>query len=303
MELVGFIQSGRKMFMTANKNRFSYLTLKKINFLFFLIFLALLPNFVFAAGSGMHSPIEQFVVKTLIQIKDPIFGYDISFTNASLFMVLASIVPLTLLIIGVRSAEMIPGKIQSISEMIFEFVENLLLENTGNSGRPYFSFIFTLFLLVLFGNLLGMLPYSYTFTSQIIITFFMAIIIFISVTIIGIFRHGFGFLSLFLPSGTPLVLQPLLFVIEFISYCIRPISLSVRLFANMLAGHTLLKVFGGLAVMLIGSGSMFLIPVAILPIAAIIGMTALEVLVAVLQAYVFTVLTCIYLNDALNLHH
>ena len=303
MELVGFIQSGRKMFMTANKNRFSYLTLKKINFLFFLIFLALLPNFVFAAGSGMHSPIEQFVVKTLIQIKDPIFGYDISFTNASLFMVLASIVPLTLLIIGVRSAEMIPGKIQSISEMIFEFVENLLLENTGNSGRPYFSFIFTLFLLVLFGNLLGMLPYSYTFTSQIIITFFMAIIIFISVTIIGIFRHGFGFLSLFLPSGTPLVLQPLLFVIEFISYCIRPISLSVRLFANMLAGHTLLKVFGGLAVMLIGSGSIFLVPVAILPIAAIIGMTALEVLVAVLQAYVFTVLTCIYLNDALNLHH
>ena len=245
---MGFIQSGRKIFMTANKNRFSYLTLKKINLLFFSIFLVLLPNFVFAAGSGMHSPIEQFVVKTLIQIKDPIFGYDISFTNASLFMVLASIVPLTLLIIGVRSAQMIPGKIQSISEMIFEFVENLLLENTGNSGRPYFSFIFTLFLLVLFGNLLGMLPYSYTFTSQIIITFFMAIIIFISVTIIGIFRHGFGFLSLFLPSGTPLVLQPLLFVIEFISYCIRPISLSVRLFANMLAGHTLLKVFGGLAV-------------------------------------------------------
>ena len=303
MELVGFIQSGRKIFMTANKNRFSYLTLKKINLLFFSIFLVLLPNYVLAAGSGMHSPIEQFVVKTLIQIKDPIFGYDISFTNASLFMVLASIVPLTLLIIGVRSAEMIPGKIQSISEMIFEFVENLLLENTGNSGRPYFSFIFTLFLLVLFGNLLGMLPYSYTFTSQIIITFFMAIIIFISVTIIGIFRHGFGFLSLFLPSGTPLVLQPLLFVIEFISYCIRPISLSVRLFANMLAGHTLLKVFGGLAVMLIGSGSIFLVPVAILPIAAIIGMTALEVLVAVLQAYVFTVLTCIYLNDALNLHH
>ena len=144
-----------------------------------------------------------------------------------------------------------------IAEMIFEFVENLLIENTGNSGRPYFSFIFTLFLLVLFGNLLGMLPYSYTFTSQIIVTFFMAIVIFLGVTIIGIVKHGFGFLSLFLPSGTPLVLQPLLFVIELISYCIRPISLSVRLFANMLAGHTLLKVFGGLAVMLIGSGSVF----------------------------------------------
>ena len=148
-----------------------------------------------------------------------------------------------------------------------------------------------------------MLPYSYTFTSQIIVTFFMAIFIFLGVTIIGIIKHVFGFLSLFLPSGTPLILQPLLFIIELISYCIRPISLSVRLFANMLAGHTLLKVFGGLAVMLIGSGSVFLVPVSILPIAAIVGMTALEVLVAVLQAYVFTVLTCIYLNDALNLHH
>jgi len=276
------------------------------NIIFFIcsVFnIILIPNYLFASGSAMHSPIEQFVVKTILEIKDPFFGLDISFTNASLFMVLASIVPLMILGFGVRAAETVPGKLQAISEIIFEFVENLLLENTGDSGRPYFSFIFTLFLLVLFGNLLGMLPYSYTFTSQIIITFFMAIVIFLSVTIIGIARHGFGFLSLFLPSGTPLVLQPLLFVIELISYCIRPISLSVRLFANMLAGHTLLKVFGGLAVMLIGSGSVFLAPVAVLPIAAIIGMTALEVLVAVLQAYVFTVLTCIYLNDALNLHH
>jgi F-type H+-transporting ATPase subunit a len=290
--------------MNIAKNKNIFINLENIKLLIFYSFsFLLIPSFTFAAGSGMHSPIEQFVVKTLVDIKDPIFGYDISFTNASLFMILASIVPLAILIMGVRAAEMVPGKIQSISEMMFEFVENLLIENTGDSGRPYFSFIFTLFLLVLFGNLLGMLPYSYTFTSQIIITFFMAIIIFIAVTLIGIYRHGFGFLSLFLPSGTPLVLQPLLFVIELISYCIRPISLSVRLFANMLAGHTLLKVFGGLAVMLISSGSIFLIPVAVLPIAAIIGMTALEVLVAVLQAYVFTVLTCIYLNDALNLHH
>ena len=171
----------------------------------------------YAGGASMHSPIEQFVVKKIFEIQDPFFGYDISFTNASLFMVLASIVPLLILTMGVRYAEMIPGKLQSISEMLFEFVENLLIENTGNAGRPYFSFIFTLFLLILFGNLLGMLPYSYTFTSQIIITFFMAIIIFISVTVIGIFRHGFGFLSLCLPSGTPLVLQPLLFVIELLS--------------------------------------------------------------------------------------
>ena len=277
---------------------------RKSFFLLAIIFTNIIPLSSMAAeGAAMHSPIEQFKIKVLIPITDPIFGIDISFTNASLFMVLSAIVPLILLSIGVRSGKIIPDKVQSLGEMIFEFVENLLIENTGNSGRPYFSFIFTLFLLVLFGNLLGMLPYSYTFTSQIIVTFFMAIFIFLGVTIIGIFKHGFGFLSLFLPSGTPLILQPLLFIIELISYCIRPISLSVRLFANMLAGHTLLKVFGGLAVMLIGSGSVFLVPVSVLPIAAIVGMTALEVLVAVLQAYVFTVLTCIYLNDALNLHH
>ena len=277
---------------------------RKCFFLLAIFFTNIIPLSSMAAeGSAMHSPIEQFKIKVLIPITDPIFGIDISFTNASLFMVLSAIVPLILLSIGVRSGKIIPDKVQSLGEMIFEFVENLLIENTGNSGRPYFSFIFTLFLLVLFGNLLGMLPYSYTFTSQIIVTFFMAIFIFLGVTIIGIIKHGFGFLSLFLPSGTPLILQPLLFIIELISYCIRPISLSVRLFANMLAGHTLLKVFGGLAVMLIGSGSVFLVPVSILPIAAIVGMTALEVLVAVLQAYVFTVLTCIYLNDALNLHH
>ena len=277
---------------------------RKSFFLLTIIFTNIIPLSSMAAeGAAMHSPIEQFKIKVLIPITDPIFGIDISFTNASLFMVLSAIVPLILLSIGVRSGKIIPDKVQSLGEMVFEFVENLLIENTGNSGRPYFSFIFTLFLLVLFGNLLGMLPYSYTFTSQIIVTFFMAIFIFLGVTIIGIIKHGFGFLSLFLPSGTPLILQPLLFIIELISYCIRPISLSVRLFANMLAGHTLLKVFGGLAVMLIGSGSVFLVPVSILPIAAIVGMTALEVLVAILQAYVFTVLTCIYLNDALNLHH
>ena len=301
---MAFTQFGKKTSMQIKINKCLKKSMYNVIFFIYSVFnFILIPNYLFASGSSMHSPIEQFVVKTILDIKDPFFGLDISFTNASLFMVLASIVPLIILGFGVRAAETVPGKLQAASEMIFEFVENLLLENTGDSGRPYFSFIFTLFLLVLFGNLLGMLPYSYTFTSQIIITFFMAIVIFVSVTIIGIARHGFGFLSLFLPSGTPLILQPLLFVIELISYCIRPISLSVRLFANMLAGHTLLKVFGGLAVMLIGSGSVFLMPVAVLPIAAIIGMTALEVLVAVLQAYVFTVLTCIYLNDALNLHH
>ena len=175
MELVVFTLFGKKIFMNIAKNKNIFINLENIKLLiFYSCSFLLIPSFTFAAGSGMHSPIEQFVVKTLVDIKDPIFGYDISFTNASLFMILASIVPLAILIMGVRAAEMVPGKIQSISEMMFEFVENLLIENTGDSGRPYFSFIFTLFLLVLFGNLLGMLPYSYTFTSQIIITFFMA---------------------------------------------------------------------------------------------------------------------------------
>ena len=278
-----------------NKNKFGFLN-SSLVLPSMIITIISFPFLSYAGGASMHSPIEQFVVKKIFEIQDPFFGYDISFTNASLFMVLASIVPLLILTMGVRYAEMIPGKLQSISEMLFEFVENLLIENTGNAGRPYFSFIFTLFLLILFGNLLGMLPYSYTFTSQIIITFFMAIIIFISVTVIGIFRHGFGFLSLFLPSGTPLVLQPLLFVIELISYCIRPISLSVRLFANMMAGHTMMKVFGGFVVSLGIVGGW-------LPLSFSVALTGLEILVAFLQAYVFAILTCIYLNDALNLHH
>ena len=177
----------------------------------------------------------------------------------------------------------------------------MIRDNVGKEGRPYFPFIFTLFMFILFSNLLGLIPYSYTTTSQIVVTFAMALFIFIAVTIIAIAKHGFHFITFFIPPGAPKPLLPLIFVIEVISYFIRPVSLSVRLFANMLAGHTMLKVFAGLAVMIASTGGV-MVAGSILPLVAIVGLTGLEVLVACLQAYVFTILTCMYLNDAIHLH-
>ena len=247
----------------------------------------------------MHSPVEQFTIKVLFALN--LFGYDISFTNSALFMVLAIAVSCGFLVFAMRPASIVPGRMQGIAEMMYEFVAEMVRSNVGNEGRPYFPFIFTLFMFILFSNLLGLIPYSYTVTSQIVVTFAMALFIFIGVTIIAVVKHGFHFFSFFIPSGAPKALLPLIFVIEVISYFIRPVSLSVRLFANMLAGHTMLKVFGGLAVMIAGAGGVF-VAGSILPLVAIIGLTGLEVLVACLQAYVFTILTCMYLNDAIHLH-
>ena len=247
----------------------------------------------------MHSPVEQFTIKVLFALN--LFGYDISFTNSALFMVLAIAVSCGFLVFAMRPASIVPGRMQGLAEMMDEFVAEMVRSNVGNEGRPYFPFIFTLFMFILFSNLLGLIPYSYTVTSQIVVTFAMALFIFIGVTIIAVVKHGFHFFSFFIPSGAPKALLPLIFVIEVISYFIRPVSLSVRLFANMLAGHTMLKVFGGLAVMIAGAGGVF-VAGSILPLVAIIGLTGLEVLVACLQAYVFTILTCMYLNDAIHLH-
>jgi F-type H+-transporting ATPase subunit a len=247
----------------------------------------------------VHSPVEQFTIKVLFALN--LFGYDISFTNSALFMVLAIAVSCGFLVFAMRPASIVPGRMQGLAEMMYEFVAEMVRSNVGNEGRPYFPFIFTLFMFILFSNLLGLIPYSYTVTSQIVVTFAMALFIFIGVTIIAVVKHGFHFFSFFIPSGAPKALLPLIFVIEVISYFIRPVSLSVRLFANMLAGHTMLKVFGGLAVMIAGAGGVF-VAGSILPLVAIIGLTGLEVLVACLQAYVFTILTCMYLNDAIHLH-
>ena len=247
----------------------------------------------------MNSPVEQFTIKTLYDIN--LMGIDVSFTNASLFMFLSIFCSIGFLYFGARKQSLIPNRIQCLVEMSYEFVANMVKENAGKGSQAYFPFVFTLFMFILFGNLLGMIPYSYTFTSQIAVTFTLAAIIFVGVTFIALFKHGFKFFTYFFPSGVPIALAPLLIPIEIISYFIRPISLSVRLFANMLAGHTMMKVFAGLIIMMGSAGGLLKIG-AVLPLLAVIGLTGLEFLVAALQAYVFSILTCMYLHDAIHLH-
>ena len=247
----------------------------------------------------MNSPVEQFTIKTLYDIN--LMGIDVSFTNASLFMFLSIFCSIGFLYFGARKQSLIPNRIQCLVEMSYEFVANMVKENAGKGSQAYFPFVFTLFIFILFGNLLGMIPYSYTFTSQIAVTFTLAAIIFVGVTLIALFKHGFKFFTYFFPSGVPIALAPLLIPIEIISYFIRPISLSVRLFANMLAGHTMMKVFAGLIIMMGSAGGLLKIG-AVLPLLAVIGLTGLEFLVAALQAYVFSILTCMYLHDAIHLH-
>jgi len=226
-----------------------------------------------------------------------IFGtINLSFTNASLFMLISAFTILVLLYIGTKKKLLVPSKIQLMTEMSYTFVAKMISDTAGSNAKPFFPFIFTIFMFVLFCNMVGMLPYSFTVTSHIIVTFALAAFIFIGITIIGFIKHGIKYLELFVPKGVPLVLLPLIVIIEIISYLSRPISLSVRLFANMMAGHTMLKVFGGFVISLGLLGGW-------LPLSFSIALIGLEILVAFLQAYVFAILTCIYLNDALNLHH
>ena len=241
------------------------------------------------------NPMQQFTVQR-IGPEINIAGVDLSFTNASLFMVISATVIILFLFLGSKEKKIIPNKLQLIAEMSYTFVAKMISDTAGSKARPYFPFIFSLFMFVLFCNMVGMLPYSFTVTSHIIVTLVMALFIFIAVTIIGFIKHGFKYLSIFVPSGVPTVLLPLITIIEIISYLSRPVSLSVRLFANMMAGHTMLKVFGGFVVSLGILGGW-------LPLSFSVALTGLEILVAFLQAYVFAILTCIYLNDALNLHH
>jgi len=198
------------------------------------------------------------------------------------------------LVMGMRRSALVPGRWQSMVELSYIFIANLIKDTVGSEGRPYFPFIFTVFMFVLFGNLFGMLPYTFTFTSHIVVTFTMALFVFLGVTLIAIAKHKMRFFTFFMPPGFPMYMAPILIPIEIISYLSRPISLSVRLFANMLAGHTLMKVFAGFVFALGVFG--------IAPWAFIVALTGLEIVIAFLQAYVFTILTCLYLNDALHLH-
>ena len=241
------------------------------------------------------NPMTQFEVYRIgPEIK--IGAFDISFTNASLFMVISSIAILIVFNLGSKKNSILPNKIQLLAELSYTFVSKMISDTAGSKAKPYFAFIFSLFMFVLFCNMFGMIPYTFTVTSHIIVTFVLAAFIFVGVTIIGFVKHGFKYLSLFVPKGVPIVLLPLIIIIEIISYLSRPVSLSVRLFANMMAGHTMLKVFGGFVISLGILGGW-------LPLSFSVALTGLEILVAFLQAYVFAILTCIYLNDALNLHH
>ncbi|MDA0305182.1 MAG: F0F1 ATP synthase subunit A [Proteobacteria bacterium] len=242
-----------------------------------------------AAG---HSPLSQFEIKRWVPIQ--IGDFDISFTNSSTFMVLTVVAVSLFLILGMRKKALVPGRWQSMVELSYMFIANLLKDTVGNEGRPYFPFVFSVFMFVLIGNLFGMVPYGFTFTSHIVVTFVMALVVFLGVTVIAIVKHKLHFFTLFMPPGVPMVMAPLLVPIEIISYLSRPISLSVRLFANMLAGHTLLKVFAGFVISL----GMF----GVFPLAFVVALTGLELVIAFLQAFVFTILTCLYLNDALHLH-
>jgi F-type H+-transporting ATPase subunit a len=238
------------------------------------------------------SPVAQFELKTLIPIE--VGGVDLSYTNSAAWMVLAIAGVTAFLTLSMSGRRLVPGRWQLMAELSYEFIANMVKDNVGSEGRKYFPFVFSLFMFILACNLFGMLPYSYTPTSQIIVTFAMAFVVFIGVTIIALARHGLHFFTFFFPSGAPVYMAPLLIPIEVISYFVRPVSLSVRLFANMMAGHTMLKVFGGFVIALGVFG--------VAPLALIVALTAFEILVAVLQAYVFTILTCLYLHDAIHLH-
>jgi F-type H+-transporting ATPase subunit a len=240
-----------------------------------------------------HSPLAQFEIKPLISLH--MGQTDVSFTNSALFMTVTVILITLFMVLGMRKRALVPGRWQSVAELSYEFVANLLRDTVGTEGRKYFPFVFTLFMFILFGNMLGMIPYSFTFTSHIIVTFAMAMAVFVGVTILGFVKHGLHFFSFFVPPGVSVVLWPLMIPIELISYLSRPISLSVRLFANLTAGHTMLKVFAGFVVSLGIVGG-------VLPLAFVVALTGLELLIAFLQAYVFTILTCFYINDAIHLH-
>lgn len=239
-----------------------------------------------------HSPLAQFEIKRLVPME--VGGYDISFTNSSLFM-LVTLASITIfMLVGMRNQALVPTRWQVLVEGSYNFIANMLQDTAGKGSEKFFPFVFSLFMFVLGANLAGMLPYSFTVTSHIVVTFALALLVFLIVTAVGFIKHGVHFLKLFVPSGVPLIMLPLITVIEIISYLSRPLSLSVRLFANMLAGHTMMKVFGGFVAALGVFG--------VLPLVFMVALIGLEFVVASLQAYVFAVLTCIYLNDALNMH-
>jgi F-type H+-transporting ATPase subunit a len=239
-----------------------------------------------------HSPLEQFTIERLIPIH--IGSWDISYTNSALLMTIAVVLATLLLVGATARAALVPGRWQSVAELLYEFVAGMVRDTIGDKGRRYFPLVFSIFMFILFGNLLGLVPYSFVFTGQIIITFALSLFVFFFVTVLGFVIHGINFFKFFFPPGAPILMAPLLIPIEIISYLTRPVSLSLRLFANMLAGHTMMAVFAGFTVALGFFG--------FLPLAFNVFLLAIEVVINLLQAYVFAILTCLYLSDSIHLH-
>jgi F-type H+-transporting ATPase subunit a len=248
----------------------------------------------------MADPIHQFQITKLFMIAK-VGAAEIALTNSALYMIVAVTVICAFLIGSTRARALVPGRLQSVSELLYEFVADMIRGATGPEGMQFFPLVFSLFAFILVANVMGLIPYSFTVTSHIIITVALALLVFLTVIIVGFWKHGFNFLKLFVPSGIPMYILPMVVVMEVFSFFVRPVSHSVRLFANMLAGHITLKVFAGFVTMLGAAGVGVL--GATLPMALTIALTALELLVAVLQAYVFAILTCIYLNDTVHPGH
>ncbi len=240
----------------------------------------------------MASPLEQFQIEPIVPIT--VGHIDLSFTNSSLWMAISAAAVYALVMAGTRHHALVPGRVQTLVEIAYEFVADMVRENTGKEGMRFFPAIFTLFMFILTGNFLGIIPGAFTFTSHIVVTFFMAICVFLGVTLVGFWMHGVRFLLFFVPPGAPKLMLPIMVPIEILSYFFRPVSHSIRLFVNMMAGHTMLDVFAGFIVAMGIFG--------VLPLTVNVALTGFEFIVALLQAYVFTVLTCLYLHDGIHMH-
>ena len=240
-----------------------------------------------------HSPLDQFKIKEIANIQ--LFGHDVIVTNSALFMIIASFFIILYFTLAFKNKKLVPTRLQLSGELFYNLITDTVNQNVGVKGKKFVPLIFTLFMFIMVCNLFGMIPYGFTFTSHISITFALAMMVFLLVTLLGFILHGFHFFSLFLPAGTPWWLAPLMILIELFAYLARPVSLSLRLAANMVAGHVLLKVIAGFIVSMAFYLKIFPIPF----ISVLIGF---EIFVAILQAYIFTILSCVYLNDAINLH-
>jgi len=247
-------------------------------------------------------PIEQFEIKKVFDHEIVINNIDISFTNSALWMVLGAALSIAFLTIGMNRGALVPGRLQMLVELIYDFVGQMVHQNIGKEGKQYFPFIFTLFMFILMGNLLGLVPGSFTYTSHIIVTGFLAVFILVMVIGFGIYNHGTKFFSLFIPTGAPILLMPFIIPIEIISFFVRPVTLSIRLFANMMAGHIVLKIVAAFAVTAASMGAAY-VALGVFPVLINVALLLFELLVAVIQAYVFAILSCVYLKDTVELHH